>query len=184
MKGLDDRLIAIPVTWVKFNPADAHPAKTFSILCATRPFQMQTVPLLEYDPREDPAKLLDLFTFHNALEFKMFHSLWFNIPPSAPENLYNALAVFIMPKSYLNQGLVLSLLLSSQLKPAKSNNPEKVWGQTPAGMADKSLTFCLNKPPHKPSQYPVQPLANSNPQFSSIKATIEAGCQYVDSATL
>lgn len=67
MKGLDDKLVAIPVTWVKFNPADAHPVKTFSIVCATRPFQMQTVPLLEYDPREDPAKLQDLFTFHNAL---------------------------------------------------------------------------------------------------------------------
>lgn len=80
--------------------------------------------------------------------------------------------------------MVLSLMLSSQLKPAKSNNPDKVWGQTPAGMADKALTFCLSKPPHKPSQYPVQPLPNANPQFSSVKATIEASCLHVDSATL
>ena len=89
-----------------------------------------------------------------------------------------------MPKSYLNQGMVLSLMLSSQLKPAKSNNPDKVWGQTPAGMADKSLVFTLNKPPHQPAQYPVQALPNSNPQFASIQATIEASCQYVDAATL
>jgi len=184
MKGVEDKVVAIPITWVKFNPQDAHPVKTFSVLCATKSFAMSNIPVLEYDPREHPVKLADLFSFHNTLEFNVFQSLWFNIPPTAPENQFNALAAFVMPKSFLNQGMLFQLLLSNQLKPAKSNNPDKVWGQTPAGMADKALTLSLNNPPHKPSQYPLQPVPNANPQFSKIRATIEAACVYLDGSTL
>ena len=86
IKGVEDKVVAIPITWVKFNPPDAHPVKTFSVLCATKSFAMSTVPVLEYDPREHPVKLADLFSFHNTLEFNVFQSLWFNIPPTAPEN--------------------------------------------------------------------------------------------------
>ena len=184
LRGLDDRLIAIPVTGVNIGAAGAQPAKTFSIVCSTRALQTPTIPVYEFDPRADHSALQALFGVINAANPRVYQSLWFNIPPTTGDNPYNALAIFIMPESNLGAGLTFGLLLSGQLKPAKSNNPDKLWGQTPGNTAENGVRICLSKPPHKPSQYQIQATASANPQFDSVAASVEAAAFYVDPTTL
>ena len=146
--------------------------------------QTQTVPVYQFDPRADHAELQALFGVINAASPRVYQSLWFNIPPTRGDNPYGALAVFIMPESSLGLGLTFGLLLSGQLKPAKSNNPEKLWGQTPGTTAEKGVRACLSQPPHKPSSYQLQADAGANPQFAAVTASVEAAAFYVDPNTL
>ena len=184
LRGSGEKLIAIPVTAVKLDAVQAQQAKTFSVICSTSPIQTQTVPIYEVDPRSDAKVLEGLYNIINVANPRVYQSLWFTIPPIVGENLYNALAVFVMPESNLGKGLSFGILLSGQLRPQKTINPETMWGQTPALQAEKGILYTLSTPPHMPAIYPLEELTSSNPQFQGVTASIEASAFYLDPLTM
>ena len=85
-----------------------------------------------------------LYAFHNNLEFFVMISPWQHIPPAIMDSLYNGLAVFIVPLSFLNKPLHMQLMFKDTTRPGESSMPDEIYGTTPS-MTNALQTSYQNK---------------------------------------
>jgi hypothetical protein len=62
------------------------------------------------------------------MDFSIFLSPWQHIPPTVMDNRFNAISVFIMPQSLLNEKLKIFLAFKDDTKPGRSSIPDEIYG--------------------------------------------------------
>ena len=97
----DDKLVAIVVNQARFEPQQLKNITNFSFLLANYNFNLGSFPWLQVNPRDPITTVEQIFQFHNELEFMVYQSPWFHLPPTSMDNKYSGLAVFVLPYSYL-----------------------------------------------------------------------------------
>jgi hypothetical protein len=53
-----------------------------------------------------------------------------HIPPASMDNKYSGLAVFVIPKSYLNTNLRVYTMFKDATRPSESVLPDEIYGST------------------------------------------------------
>ena len=53
-----------------------------------------------------------------------------HIPPSSMDNQYSGLAVFVIPKSYLNTQMIAYMMFKDTTRPNESALPDEIYGTT------------------------------------------------------
>jgi hypothetical protein len=72
-----------------------------------------------------------------------------HVPPTSMDNKYNGLAVFMVPKSYLNTQFRMFLMFKDSTRPNESALPDEIYAQTT--VLDQQLRQSLNIQNHPPT---------------------------------
>lgn len=95
------------------------------------------------------------------------------IPPDPMDNIYNALAAFTIPKSYLDRGTSIYLAVKDETKPTVHAMPSIYCGYTES--LDKPMLECLYSPGNPKSFYQISYNSASSSMAKS-KAYLELAC--------
>ena len=84
------------------------------------------------------------FQLQNSLQFSTFLSPWMRIPPDPMDNIYNALAMFTIPKSFLDRKLTMFLVVKDETSATVHAMPNIFAGFT--DILDESLKTIMFSP--------------------------------------
>ena len=98
---------------------------------------------------ELPIRILDMANYEDSLgriladhresNRTSFISEWIRTTPDPVENMFGSLTYFAIPKSYLQQGLKLFLLVKDEQQPSMTSFPTEVTGEAVIAQGNEDL---------------------------------------------
>jgi hypothetical protein len=138
-------------------------------------------------PKDSPYIKADLsneeglekaFQMQNSLQYTCFLSPWMRIPPDPMDNIYNALAAFTIPKSFLDRRSTMYLVVKDETKPTVHAMPSIYCGFT--DVLDEPLKSILFSPGNQKQYFEVSYNSNSSADISKTRTYLELGCYPLD----
>lgn len=117
------------------------------------------------------------FQVSNSLQYCMFLSPWMRIPPDPMDNIYNALAAFTIPKTYLDRNSTVYLVVKDETKATVHAMPSIYAGATDT--LDKPLMECLYAPGNPKNFFEIT-YSRTAADLAKIRTYLELACYPLD----
>lgn len=137
-----DSLCKVVLSWADFKPVPPN-YKKFLVMLTTQSHAPNESPYVKVDLNEADS-LEKAFQFMNSLKYVAFMSPWMRVPPDPMDNIYNALTMFTIPKSMLDEKLSMFLVVKDESSPTVHAMPNVFAGFT--DVLDDSLKQIMFSP--------------------------------------
>ena len=171
-----DSLWKVVMSWADFKPIPSN-HKKFAIMLTTDSHSPTDSPYIKADLSNEEG-LQKAFQMQNSLKYTSFLSPWMRIPPDPMDNIYNALAAFTIPKSYLDRKTVIYLVVKDETKPTVHAMPSIYCGFT--DLLDEYLKSILYSPGNQRQYFEITYNKASSADISKTRSYLELACYPLD----
>ena len=156
------------MSWADFKPVPSN-YKKFAIMLTTDGHSPNDSPYIKADLSNEQG-LEKAFQMSNNLQYTAFMSPWMRIPPDPMDNIYQALAAFTIPKTFLQRNATIYTVVKDETKPTVHAMPSIFSGYTDA--LDKPMVECLYAPGNPKNFYEVT-YSSSTPDLAQSRTYLE-----------
>lgn len=164
-----DSLCKVVLSWADFKPVPSN-HKKFAVMLTTDSHAPKDSPYIKADLSNEDG-IAKAFQMQNSLKYTCFLSPWMRIPPDPMDNIYNSLAAFTIPKSYLDRNTTIYLVVKDETKPTVHAMPSIYVGFT--DVLDDSLKSILFSPGNQRQYFEVGYNKTSSADISKTRTFLE-----------
>ena len=102
--------------------------KRFALALTTNQVDFAEIPVRNLDMANMEESMRQIMVDHRDAARSTFVSQWIRTQPDPVDNIFGAITYFVVPKSFLQQGMRMSLMVKDEQEPSLVSFPTEVVG--------------------------------------------------------